>query len=197
MFGCGASIEQEVSPSQDEQRPHYEQCQSLTGGPLTADCEGLGCAQDEQASHFLGLFLDVLKQHGVSDHHEVLSATMVGGYVEIDYVVSIDWFRGANAWLIPVADDAAFVTYLEQQACLTLPDVASFDLVAEQARVCDPSLPAGLCCVGPSANNGCRPICLNSFAEPDAGGCARVTVVSVDVERASILECSVGQQACP
>src|SRR5689334_25216542 len=91
IFGCSSST--------DQQSPDYSQCKSLTGEPLTPSCDGLACAKDDHARHFLGLFLDVLAKHGVSAQHKVLSASMSGGYVDIEYVVSIDWFQGANSWL--------------------------------------------------------------------------------------------------
>lgn len=79
--------------------PDYARCNSLTGGPLTATCEGLNCAEDEEARHFLALFLNVLREHGVAAQHTVLNAKTVGEFFQIEYVVSIDWFRGSNACL--------------------------------------------------------------------------------------------------
>lgn len=187
--GCGGSS--------DHSHPDYAQCDTLTGGSLTASCDGLECAKDDEARHFLGLFLDVLEQHGVADQHKVLNAEIVAEFVQIEYVVSIGWFRGANAWLIPVADDATFLAYLERTACLTLPDVARYELVFERAGECDASLATGLCCVGPSPGNGCVPICLNGSSAPGPGDCTHGNVVSIDVRDASIEECSIGQVACP
>lgn len=181
----------------DQSRPDYDQCHNLTGAPLTASCDGLDCAKDDQARHFLSLFLDVLQQHGVADQHEVLNAEIVAEFVQIEYVVTIDWFRGANAWLIPIADDATFVADLEQKVCLTLPNVSPYELVFERASDCDAALAAGLCCGGPSPNNGCVPICSSGSSTPAPNDCTRVNHVSIDVRDASTLECSIGQLACP
>src|SRR5262249_31908036 len=146
----------------------------------------------------LGLFLQVLDRHGVSEHYKVLSAATVGDFIRIHYLVVVDWFRGDNSIGIqtPIRDDATALAFLEAHACLTVPKVAPFELVAAHAASCDPSLADGLCCAGPGPGNGCFAGCFAVSSEPAPNGCDLINEVDIDVADAS-RECVLRQLACP